>query len=223
MRKYVLTIVGLVLLCLLAAWGTASGSPGTVTVDSTTDVSDGNTSSISALTTDPGFDGVISLREAIEASNSTAGSDTIAFNIPPGDTGYEVSGITGTWTISLTSALPILTDGGTIISGTTQTANRGDLNIDGPEIEISGAILSGVQCLDIQSADNVVHGLVINRCPLFGVAIGGLPAPTATRCPAATSALMPQVRRVWATSSASGSATGLRATSSAGTHPRRET
>ena len=38
MRKYVLTIVGLVLLCLLAALGTASGSPVTVTVDSTTDV-----------------------------------------------------------------------------------------------------------------------------------------------------------------------------------------
>ena len=172
MRKYLLAIVGLVTLCLLVALGSASASPGTVTVDSTTDVSDGNTSSISALIGAPGSDGVISLREAIEASNSTAGSDTIAFNIPLTDTGYKVSGITGTWTISLTSSLPILTGGGTIISGTTQAINQGVLNPDGPEIEISGASLSGVQCLDIQSADNVVHGLVINSCPLFGVVIG---------------------------------------------------
>ena len=171
MRNYVLAIVGLVLMCLLGALGTASGSPGTVTVDSTTDVSDGTTSSIAALIASPGTDGVISLREAIEATNNDGGTDTIEFDIPVTDAGYEVSGITGTWTISLTSALPALTDGGTIISGTTQAAYQGDLNPDGPEIEISGATLSFVQCLDIRSADNVVHGLVINRCPLFGVVI----------------------------------------------------
>jgi hypothetical protein len=171
MRKYLLAIVGLVLLCLLAALGTATSAPDTVTVDSTTDVSDGDTSSISNLIANPGSDAVISLREAIEAANNTAGSDTIEFDIPLTDGGYEVSGITGTWTISLTSSLPILSDGGTIISGTTQAANRGDLNPDGPEIEISGASLSGVHCLVIESADNIVHGLVINRCPLAGVLI----------------------------------------------------
>jgi hypothetical protein len=171
MRKYVLTTVGLVLLCVLAALGTASGSPGTVTVDSTTDLSDGDTSSISDLIGTPGSDGVISLREAIEAANNSAGTDTIVFNIPVSDTGYQVSGITGTWTISLTGSLPTLIDDGTIISGTTQTANQGNLNLNGPEIEISGASLSGVHCLIIQSANNVVHGLVINRCPLVGVLI----------------------------------------------------
>jgi hypothetical protein len=171
MRKNVLAIVGLVLLCLLGALGTASGSPGTVTVDSTTDVNDGTTSSISALIADPGTDGVISLREAIEATNNDAGTDTIEFDIPVSDAGYQVSGITGTWTISLTSSLPTLTDGGTIISGTTQAANQGDLNPDGPEIEISGATLSFTHCLVIESADNVVHGLVINQCPLAGVLI----------------------------------------------------
>lgn len=167
MRKYVLAIVGLVLLCLLAALGTASGSPGTVTVNSTTDVSDGVTSSISNLTANPGADGVISLREAIEAANNEAGTDTIAFNIPATDTGYQVSGIAGTWTVSLTGSLPILTDGGTIISGTTQV----DLNPDGPEIEISGASMGSGPCLDIRSAGNVIHGLVINRCAFSGVSI----------------------------------------------------
>jgi CSLREA domain-containing protein len=159
MRKYLLAIVGLVLLCLLAALGTASGAPGTFTVNTTDD------------TDDTTCDGThCSLREAINAANSNPGS-TIEFSIPATDTGYEVSGITGTWTISLTSSLPILSGGGTVISGTTQAANQGDLNPDGPEIEISGAILSGAHCLVIQSADNVVHGLVINRCPLIGVLI----------------------------------------------------
>jgi hypothetical protein len=171
MRKYVLAIVGLVLLCVLAAVGTADGAADTVTVDSTTDVSDGDTSSISNLIANPGSDGVISLREAIEAANNRAGPDTIEFDIPLTDPGYEVSGISGTWTIAPTSSLPTLTDGGTIISGTTQAAHQGDLNPDGPEIEISGASLSAVHCLVIQSADNVVHGLVVNRCPLTGVLI----------------------------------------------------
>ncbi len=171
MRTHVLAIVAAVLLCLLAALGTASGSPDTVTVNSTTDVSDGDTSSFTNLQADPGGDGAISLREAIEVTNNSAGTDTIAFNIPTTDTGYQVSGITGTWTISLASPLPTLTDGGTIISGTTQAANQGDLNPDGPEIEISGASLSTAACLVIESANNVVHGLVINQCPTIGVLI----------------------------------------------------
>ena len=168
MRKYLLAIVGLVLLCLLAALGTATASPDTITVDSTTDVLDTAVGcDLVGIGDLPGPDKETSLREAICAANNHAGTDTIAFSIPVTDTGYEVSGITNTWTISLTSSLPILSGGGTVISGTTQ----GDLNPDGPGIEISGADLSGVPCLEITSTDNVVHGLVINRCPLAGVLI----------------------------------------------------
>ena len=161
MRKYLLAIIGLVLLCLLAALGTASGSPSTFTVNTTDDTDD--------TTCDTSH---CSLREAIDAANSDPGS-TIEFNIPVTDTGYEASGITSTWTISLTSSLPILSGGGTIISGTTQAAfvDDDDPNPDGPEIEISGASMSPGHCLVIESAGNVVHGLVINRCPLIGVLI----------------------------------------------------
>jgi hypothetical protein len=180
MRKYVLAMVGLVLVCLLAALGTASASPDTVTVDSTTDVSDGDTSSISALKADPGTDGVISLREAIEAAENTAGSDTIEFNIPTTDAGYEVSGVSGTWTISLTSVLPYLTDGGTIISGSTQAEYQGDPNPDGPEIEISGASMGFESCLTIRSAGNVIEGLVINSCGYHGICIYATSATTNT-------------------------------------------
>jgi hypothetical protein len=174
MRKEVLAIIGLVLLLLVAAVGTASGAPDTITVDSTTDDMDAAELCDDVDIDDlPGADNVISLREAICAANKNAGSDTIAFNIPITDTGFEVSGITGTWTISLTKSLPILTGGGTIISGTTQAAfvDDGDPNPDGPEIEISGASMSPGHCLVIESAGNVVHGLVINRCPLIGVLI----------------------------------------------------
>jgi CSLREA domain-containing protein len=159
MRKSALAIIGLVLLCLIAALGTASASPGTFTVNTTDDTDD------SACDTSH-----CSLREAIDAANSEPGS-TIEFNIPTTDTGYEVSGITGTWTISLTSSLPSLTGGGTIISGTTQADNQGDLNPDGPEIEVSGASMGSGSCFTIQSAGNVIHGLVINSCALDGVRI----------------------------------------------------
>jgi hypothetical protein len=176
MRKYLLSIIGLVLLCLVAALGTATASPDTITVDSTTDVLDaaGDCDDVDIVDL-PGSDTKTSLREAICAANNNPGSDTIAFNIPVTDTGHEVSGITGTWTISLASSLPILTGGGTIISGTTQ----GDLNPDGPEIEISGASMGPGHCLDIRSANNVVHELVINRCP-GGIIIMGISATTNT-------------------------------------------
>ena len=82
-----------------------------VTVNSTTDVSDGDTSSIANLSANPGADGVISLRETIEAANNTAGSDSIAFNI---------SGCGGVCTIQPLSTLPALSGGGTTIDGYTQ-------------------------------------------------------------------------------------------------------
>ena len=50
-------------------------SASTAVVDSTTDVSDGDTSSIAALIATPGPDGVISLREAITAANNTSGAE----------------------------------------------------------------------------------------------------------------------------------------------------
>jgi len=56
------------------AW---SGLLASLTVGTTADVLDGNTTSIANLIAGPGADGQISLREAIIAANSTAGADTI--------------------------------------------------------------------------------------------------------------------------------------------------
>ena len=80
-----------------------------VTVTTTSDAIDGDTSSIAALMADPGPDGAISLREAITAANATAGNKVIRFApalqgavITPGDvTGRPFPTITGgdTWII----------------------------------------------------------------------------------------------------------------------------
>ena len=64
------------LICLLVALGTAQGAPDTVTVTTTTDEVNGDTSSIAALISTPGGDG-ISLREAVIAANNTPGMDEI--------------------------------------------------------------------------------------------------------------------------------------------------
>lgn len=51
-----------------------------VTVTTSNDIVDGDTSSIVNLAVTPGPDGFISLREALTAANNTAGEDTILFN-----------------------------------------------------------------------------------------------------------------------------------------------
>jgi len=51
-----------------------------ITVGTAVDLVDGNTTSISALIASPGNDGAISLREALTASDNTAGTDTISFD-----------------------------------------------------------------------------------------------------------------------------------------------
>src|SRR5438105_14215306 len=51
--------------------------------------------------------GVCTLRAAIEEANAHAGGDGISFSIPTTDPGYS----NGVWTISLTKALPNISDG----------------------------------------------------------------------------------------------------------------
>ncbi|MFN7726614.1 MAG: beta strand repeat-containing protein [Rubrivivax sp.] len=69
-----LAVAGLLLAALLLMRPTLSAN---LTVGTTTDTVDGDTSSVSTLVANPGADGKVSLREAITAANNTAGSDTI--------------------------------------------------------------------------------------------------------------------------------------------------
>ncbi|HSF11045.1 MAG TPA: DUF4347 domain-containing protein [Nitrospirales bacterium] len=140
---------------------------GTLTVDTTSDIADGDTSSIAALLADKGFDGFISLREAIIASNNT-GNDGSADQI-----NFNIAGA-GPHTISPSSALTTLTDV-VVIDGYTQagssantlaTGNDGVLQI---ELNGSGAGSANGLTLGSGSAGSTIRGLIINRFSLQGI------------------------------------------------------
>ncbi|MCJ7667208.1 MAG: CSLREA domain-containing protein, partial [Anaerolineae bacterium] len=132
-----------------------------VTVNSTTDPGDGICNSTECT-----------LREAINAANAFAGENIISFNIPINSPGCN--GVT--CTITLSSDLPAINglSTGTTIDGTTQAFYQGDTNPYGPEIEISGESLGpGTTCWWIETSNNIIKGLVVNRCPAYGIWING--------------------------------------------------
>ena len=92
----------------------------TITVTTTVDENDGNTSSVTALRSDSGGSG-ISLREAIAAANSTAGDDVIVLE---GET-YELS-LGGSLDTFTNVEIRGVSDGLTIIDG----LNNGDRVFD---------------------------------------------------------------------------------------------
>ena len=125
------------------------GASNTLVVTSTSDVSDGTVTSIAALNANKGADGVISLREAITATNNTAGTDFIQFNI---------SGA-GPHTINVGTALPTIT-GAVIIDGWSEpdyvtNGNKPIVILDGNGLAADGLVLSS-------TADgSTIRGLVI--------------------------------------------------------------
>ena len=103
----------------------------TLTVTTTDDVADGDTSSVAALIGSPGTDGEISLREAIIAANATDGLNTINFDIAG----------SGPYTISLSPIYGALPDiiGTVIIDGTSEPNF-----VNAPVIQIDGTALSAL-------------------------------------------------------------------------------
>ena len=141
----------------------------TVTVVNTSDTVNGNVSSISALKADPGPDG-ISFREALLAANNTPGANTIAFDIPPGDSGFDPA--TGRWIITPATPYPDLTVGFLTIDGDSQTLNYGDTNPDGPEIAFSGSAGAGGAFLSLASPGNGVTSITAEDFDT-GIAVPG--------------------------------------------------
>lgn len=98
----------------------------------------------------------VSLREAIIAANNTAGTDTIQFSIAGA----------GPHTISLTSALPPITDA-VVIDGTSAPGYVGT-----PIIAISGSGITGSAVgLDLQSSGNVIVGVTVRDFTSDGIRV----------------------------------------------------
>ena len=132
-----------------------------VVVNTASDITDGDTSSIDALLMDRGADGFISLREAIVAANSSP-------NAEPRTRSASTSPGAGLHTINLLSALPAITDA-VVLDATTQPGFAG-----APLIELNGAAAGGgADGLTILGGDSTVRGLVINRFGGSGIYVGG--------------------------------------------------
>ncbi|MBD2461131.1 DUF4347 domain-containing protein [Oscillatoria sp. FACHB-1407] len=104
-----------------------------------------------------------SLQAAIDFANSNPGADTITFNIPTTDPGYN-SG-TGVYTIDVSStALSLITD--TVnIDGTSQPGF-----VDAPIIELTGGGSLNGLFFDTGSNNSSVRGLIINGFD-FGITL----------------------------------------------------
>ncbi|MCP5184674.1 MAG: DUF4347 domain-containing protein, partial [Pseudomonadales bacterium] len=142
-----------------AANVTATASANILVVDTTSDVADGTTTSIAALRSNRGADGVISLREAIAATNATAGADYIYFNL-------STPTVNGAHTINVASALPTIT-GAVVIDGTSDPRFAGS-----PIIELDGTGTTGAGLTLSGTADGTeIRGLVINRFTGQGILV----------------------------------------------------
>ncbi len=122
-----------------------------------------------------------SLRGAIMMANVTSGGDTVAFDIPPGDSGFITA--SGHWRISIGSELPFVDDN-VVIDGYSQpgasentlTPAQGGSNAV-LKIEVQNAGVASTQ--GIRSTGNnffstlVVRGLAINRFSSQIVLSGG--------------------------------------------------
>ncbi len=119
-------ITSLRLVCCLAFPALAQSQ--VISVSTVNDVVDfGGLQRVSDL---PGPDGKISMREACIAANNTPGPQTIGFRLAVGQWGAGVVG-----PVIVNAGVPFrITDDGTTIDGTTQTAFTGDTNPNGAEV-----------------------------------------------------------------------------------------
>jgi uncharacterized delta-60 repeat protein len=120
------------------------------------------------VVTNTSDEGEGSLRQAMMDADDNPGPDTIVFNIPVTDAGYNPE--TGVWTIVPLSETPFLEKDSTVIDGISQTINQGNTNATGPEIEICGNDVID-KCFKLNGSGNVIKGFAINRFTMYGISI----------------------------------------------------
>ena len=146
-------------------------APTVITVNTTTEAIDfGGLQQVSDL---PGPDGLVTWPEAIFAANNTTGPQTIAFNIPLEDPGYQAG--LGVFMIMLEQGTFLaLNDDGTTIDGTTQAAFTGDTNPSGPEVHIrTTPPFANLPGLKINSDNNTIVGMLGFAMFRYGLDIAG--------------------------------------------------
>jgi hypothetical protein len=116
--------------------------------------------------------GAGSFRAAIDSCNNiTNTTDTINFNIPLSDPGFNPS--YGIWIIHPSESLPSLIAGDVLVDGTSQTINQGNRNIYGPEIMLSGNKNTVETGMSIINASGItIQGLIIGEF-LYGIQVSG--------------------------------------------------
>jgi hypothetical protein len=131
-----------------------SASAQTITVNTTQDVVDfTGAQQVSDL---PGPDGAVSFREACIAANKTAGPQTIAFAIPQTPPNEWSSGIA---MLFMDFDIFSLTDNGTTVDFTTQTAFTGDTNPLGNEVGIRTAPITNAPAIYVSGDQCTIKGL----------------------------------------------------------------
>ena len=155
------------------------GTPAGAHLTATATDGQGNTSAFSSgsishrfWVTHTGDQGEGSLRWALEQANAVLGPDTILFDIPQTDAGFDQT----VWRIASVTPLPVLTDDGTVILGESQKQNRGNTNFIGPEIWLDGSGLQEGSGLVLRSAFNRISNLGIGGFPEAGLSIAGAAA-----------------------------------------------
>ena len=146
----------LTLLVFVAPHGVVHAVATTFTVNSTNDADDGTCDSTHC-----------SLREAINAANANSGADTIEFDIPTSDLGFNAT--TTAFTIRPTSALPTITDMVTIDGYSQSGASP---NTNGPGLGLNTVLKieldetnagAGATIGLLVLGSSTVRGLAINR------------------------------------------------------------
>jgi hypothetical protein len=132
-------------------------SVGALVVTNMLDNSNGTVTSVAGLVANDGGDG-ISLREAIQAANATAGTDYILFNIAG----------TGPHTIALTAALPTITES-VVIDGWSEPDYSSAAAA--PVIVIDGNATTAANGIHITASDVTIRGLNIQRFDVAGIYI----------------------------------------------------
>lgn len=152
-RRALLAALAAALLALVAGSAAGAQAQTTITVDTTSDVADfGGAQAVADL---PGPDGQTSFREATIASTNTAGPETITFDIPTSDPGFDGTG----FTIATAAGAEALTigDDATTVDATTQPGGF-SITLDGPGSAPEGEFNRG---LVVTSSGNSVIGLAV--------------------------------------------------------------